>query len=108
MLSELRERHGSVTHSEFESALFLLRPERSEEGFLRAHADELHGVILLGRHLAPYKEGSTEQKAGLRGDELAQTVRAAGIAHVHDPDTAVIPMLRGEPADMAFGRASLM
>jgi hypothetical protein len=108
MLSELRERHGRITRTEFEAALFLLRPEGREEAFLRAHADELHGVVLLGRHLAPYEDGSSEQKAGLRGDELAKAVRTAGIAHVHDPDTAVIPMLRGESADMAFGRASLM
>lgn len=108
MLSELRKRHRSGTPAELETALFLLRPERREAAFLRAHVDELHGVVLLGRHLAPYRVGSDEHERGLRGDELAQVVRAAGIAHVHDPDTAVIPMLRGEAADAAFGRASLM
>ncbi len=108
MLSDLRKRHEADTVGRLESALFLLRPEHHEAAFLRAHADELHGAVLLGCHLATYPEGSKEQEAGLRGDELAQTVRAAGIAHVHDPDTAVLALLRGDAWDARFSRASLM
>lgn len=108
MLNDLRKRHEADVSGQLESALFLLRPEYHEAAFLRAHADDLHGVVLLGRHLAAYPEGSAEQEAGQRGDELAQAVRAAGIAHVHDPDTAVLPLLRGDASDARFSRASLM
>ncbi|HTB50741.1 MAG TPA: hypothetical protein VK701_07165 [Solirubrobacteraceae bacterium] len=58
--------------------------------------------------MAPYREGSPEQAQGLRGDELAQTVRAAGIEWVLDPDTAVLPYMTGDGLDTAFGRAALM
>jgi hypothetical protein len=89
-------------------ASFLLRPEHNEARFLLAHARELHGVVLLGRHLAPYSEGSAEAQEGLRGDELAQQVRAAQIPHFHDPDTAVLTTLSAHAAAAGAGRAGLM
>jgi hypothetical protein len=88
--------------------LFLLRAERGEGRFIGAHSTELHGVVLHGRHLAPYPKESKERSRGLRGDELAQEVRALGLGHVHDPDTALLPYLHGNGTDAAFGRAALM
>ena len=71
--------------------MFLLRPERYEADFLTEHAEMLDGVVLLGRRLAPPAAGSREHEQGMRGDELAQRVRAAGISHLHDPDTRCSP-----------------
>ncbi len=88
-------------------ALFLLRPERHEAPFLAAHATELDGAVLLARHLAPYPADSPQSAEGLRGDELARASRRAKIPHLHDPDTAVFPMLRGDGLDAAFGRLDL-
>ena len=69
------QRRGSAA-----PAMFLLRPERYEADFLTEHAEMLDGVVLLGRHLAPPAAGSREHEQGMRGDELAQRVRAAGIS----------------------------
>ncbi len=106
MLSVLRT--GTGSRSGGGSPAFLLRPDQHEGRLLAAHADEVGAVVLLGRHLAPYPEGSSEQAQGLRGDEFAQTVRAAGVEWVLDPDTAVLPYMTGDGLDAAFGRAALM
>jgi hypothetical protein len=86
----------------------LLRPEQREANFVAEHADQVEAAVLLGRHLAPYPEGSSEHRRGLRGDEMAQAARRAGVEWVHDPDTAVLPYLTGDGLDVAFGRAALM
>jgi hypothetical protein len=109
MLSGLRLHPGDPgDRHQADPAVFLVRPEHHEARFLENHAAELDGVVLLGRHLAPYAPDSREHAQGLRGDELAQAVRGAGIDFVLDPDTAVLPYLTGDGLDAAFGRAELM
>jgi hypothetical protein len=108
MLGGLRPHAGGSSRSADAPAVFLLRPECYEAPFLAAHATELHGVVLLGRHLAPYSKGSEAHREGLRGDELAQDARRAKVEHVHDPDTAVLPLLDGGDEDKRFGRARFM
>jgi hypothetical protein len=97
MLSELRLDPGKPGGSlHVDPAVFLLRPEYHEARFLEKHAESLDGVVLLGRHLAPYPPESREHEQGLRGDELAQATRGEGIDFVVDPDTSVLPYLTGD------------
>jgi hypothetical protein len=108
MFNELRARVGDIQLAPADPAVFLLRPEYYEGPFLAAHSNDLHGAVLLGRHLAPFPAGSPGQLEGLRGDEMAQRVRAATVEHIHDPDTAVLPLLGSDGASKRFGRAHQM
>lgn len=88
--------------------LFLVRVESHEHRFLAAHASDLQGVVLHGRHLAPYPKDSKQAREGLRGDEFAQQVRELGIPHIQDPNTALLPWVLGGRATRAYPRAELM
>jgi hypothetical protein len=87
---------------------FLLRVESREGRFLAGHARDLQGVVLHGRHLAPYPKDSERAKEGLRGDELAQQVRVLGVPHVQDPNTALLPWVLSGRATRRYPRAELM
>jgi hypothetical protein len=110
MLAELHARARSRDPDRRLPPVLVLRADRSEAAFLGAHAGELQGVVLRGRHLVPNPPGSAAHARGEIGDELAREVRRLKIDHVQDPDTAELPFLTGDSAEdrKRFGRAAEM
>lgn len=84
-------------------ALFLVRPERNESGFIREHGGKMHGLVLASRLLAP--AGPTGGSAPT--DDLPRAARDASCPYLHDPDTAVLAWHRGVDEDR-FGRSANM
>jgi hypothetical protein len=83
-----------------QGALFLLRAERSEAGFLRQHGAQMHGAILLARHLVRHADD-------VASTDLGRAARETRIPHHHDPDTFVLAWHQGTE-DKRFGRTAEM
>lgn len=89
--------HGDAAVSD---ALFLWRPEVNEATFVREHGTQVHGAVLLGRHLVrrPDDPPSTD---------LARAAREVACPHLHDPDTAILAWHEGA-GEKRFGRSGEM
>ena len=94
--------------SDAAAPLFLLRPETREAPFLREHADELAGIVLLGRNLAPHPLRSRAALDCRQGDQLLKDARDTGLPFIVDPDTPLLAWLDRRICTQRFGRAGLM
>jgi hypothetical protein len=81
-------------------AFFLWRPEVNEATFVREHGADVHGAVLLGRHLA-------RRPTDPPSSDLARAAREVRCPHLHDPDTAILAWHEGAEEER-FGRSGEM